>query len=66
MSTYHKVCSGVAISSFSFGIVYFFIDGMSFHSILFFVSGIILLVMKKVWDILDSPKNITRKFNEGN
>ena len=66
MSAYHKICSGVAISSFSFGIVYFFIDGMLFHSILFFVSGIILLVMKKVWDILDSPKNITRKFNEGN
>ena len=66
MSVYHKICSGVAISSFSFGIVYFFIDGMIFHSILFFVSGIILLIMKKVWDILDSPKNITRKFNEGN
>ena len=66
MSAYHKICSGVAISSFSFGIVYFFIDEVGFHSILFFVSGIILLVMKKVWDILDSPKNITRKFNEGN
>ena len=66
MSTYNKVCSGVAISSFSFGIVYFFIDGMSFHSILFFVSGIILLIMKKVWDVLDNPKNIPREFNEDN
>jgi hypothetical protein len=65
MSVYHKICSGVAISSFSFGIVYFFIDGMIFHSILFFVSGIILLIMKKVWDILDNTKNITREFNEG-
>ena len=65
MSKYQKICSFVAISSFSFGIVYFFIDGMIFHSILFFVSGIILLIMKKVWDILDNTKNITREFNEG-
>jgi hypothetical protein len=63
MSKYQKICSFVAISSFSFGIVYFFIDGMLFHSIVFFVSGIILLVMKKVWNILDNTKNETRKLN---
>jgi hypothetical protein len=66
MSAYHKICSGVAISSFSFGIVYFFIDEVGFHSILFFVSGIILLIMKKVWAVLNNTKNETRKLNEDN
>ena len=65
MSKYQKICSVVAISSFSFGIVYFFIDGMFFHSIAFVASGLILLVMKKVWNILDNTKNQTRKLNEG-
>jgi len=66
MSKYHKICSFVAISSFSFGIMYLFIDGMLFYSISFFVSGIILLIMKKVWNILDNPKNNIRELKGDN
>jgi len=46
------------------GIVFFFIDGMLLWSIVFFSLGIILVMLKIIWEISGWADNVVRKLGE--
>jgi len=48
------------------GIIFFFIDGMLLWSIGFFSLGLVLILLKIMWDISGWADNVVRKFDDGN
>ena len=64
MSNFQAAYSLVALFSFVFGIGFSFIDGMLLWGILFFTIGILIVIMKIMWNIAGWADNVTRKLGE--
>ena len=64
MSYFQAVYALVALFSFVFGIGFSFIDGMLLWAILFFALGIILVLMRIMWNIAGFADNVVRKLGD--
>jgi len=61
MSAFQAVYALVALFSFVLGIGFAFIDGMLLWAILFFALGILIVLMKIIWNIAGFADNVVRK-----
>lgn len=61
MSSFQAGYTLVALFSFVLGIVFGFIDGMLIWAILFFTLGILIVLMKIMWNIAGFADNVVRK-----
>ncbi len=64
MSNFQATYSLVALFSFVLGIVFAFIDGMLLWVILFFTIGILIVIMKIMWNIAGFADNVIRKIGD--
>ena len=64
MSAFQEAYTLVALFSFVFGIIFFFIDGMLLWSILFFVLTIVLVVTRIIWNTSGWADSIVRKLGD--
>jgi len=64
MSAFQAVYTLVALFSFALGIGFSFIDGMLLWAVLFFALGILIILMKIMWNIARFAENVTRKLGE--
>ncbi len=64
MSNAKSTYALIALLSFVFGIIFFFVDGMLLWSILFFVLAIMLVLTKIIWNNAVWAENVTRKWGE--
>ena len=61
MSNFQAGYTLVTLISFVFGIGFSFIDGMLLWAILFFALGILIVLMKIMWDLAGFADNVVRK-----
>ena len=61
MSAFQAGYAFVALFSFVLGIGFSFIDGMLLWAILFFALGILIVLMKIMWNIAGFADNVVRK-----
>ena len=64
MSNFQAAYALVALLSFVFGIVFFFIDGMLLYSIGFFVLVMMLVLTRIIWNNAVWFDNVVRKLGE--
>jgi len=64
MSDFQAAYTFVTLVSFVFGIGFFFIDGMLLWAILFFTLGILIVLMKIMWNIAGFADNVVRKLGD--
>ena len=64
MSNFQAAYSLVALFSFVLGIGFSFIDGMLLWAILFFTLGILIVIMKIMWNIAGFADNVVRKLGD--
>ena len=63
-SNFQAAYAFVALISFVLGTVFSIIDGMLLWAILFFALGIIIVLMKIVWNVAIFAENAIRKLRE--
>ena len=64
MSNFQAAYSLVALFSFVLRIVFGFIDGMLLWAIMFFTIGILIVLMKIMWNIAGFADNVVRKLGD--
>jgi len=64
MSAFQAGYALVVLFSFVFAIGFSFIDGMLLWTILFFTIGILIVLMKIMWNIAGWAENVTRKLGD--
>ena len=64
MSGFQAAYTLVAMISFVLGIVFAFIDGMLLWAVLFFTLGILIVLMKIMWNIAGFADNVIRKIGD--
>jgi len=64
MSNAESFYAFVALFSFVFGIIFFFIDGMLLWSIVFIILTIMLVLTRIIWNNAVWAENVTRKWGE--
>ena len=64
MSNFQAAYALVALLSFVFGIVFFFIDGMLLYSTVFFVLVMMLVLTRIIWNNAVWADNVLRKLGE--
>ena len=64
MSNFQAAYALVALLSFVFGVVFFFIDGMLLYSIGFFVLVMMLVLTRIIWNNAVWFDNVVRKLGE--
>ena len=64
MSNFQAAYALVALLSFVFGIVFFFIDGMLLYSTVFFVLVMMLVLTRIIWNNAVWFDNVVRKLGE--
>jgi len=64
MSAFQAAYTLVALFSFVLGIGFSIIDGMLLWAILFFTLGILIVLMKIMWNIAGFADKVVRKLGE--
>ena len=64
MSNFQAGYTLVTLISFVLGIGFSFIDGMLLWAVLFFTLGILIVLMKIIWNIAGWADNVVRKLGD--